>query len=201
MIKASKTQVKTVIHDGKVYRGVMPNLNMKTDLKDSFEYISTIVEGMSSGNMNGNPVFDDFKKQVINNTIEGEVQKLMLEGAACPGHFSSSKGGRHSSIVSRADSAPTTSGMHNIKASEIAAEMFKKDFIEVDLTSREKTDFERAPKNIRNYLPRIDAKTLGEKIQEMIDRPTKKKKAKKTTKKTTKKKATKKKVAKKRNTK
>lgn len=102
MIKTGKgkTQATTVVHEGKVYRGTMPNLNMKTDLTDSFEYIATIVEGMSSGNMNGNPVFDDFKQKIIESTIAGEVGKLINERGHVPDNYVPSPHlGRYSSQV------------------------------------------------------------------------------------------------------
>ena len=89
MIKTGKykTQATTVVHEGKVYRGTMPNLNMKTDLTDSFEYIATIVEGMSSGNMNDNPVYDDFKQKIVESTIAGEVGKLINERGHVPENY------------------------------------------------------------------------------------------------------------------
>ena len=101
MIKTSKnkTQPRTVVHDGKVYRGVMPNMNMKTDLTESFEYIATVVEGMSSGNMNDNPVYDDFKKVIIENTISGEVGKLVNERGHVPKNYTDEHAGRYSSQV------------------------------------------------------------------------------------------------------
>lgn len=92
MIKVGKgkTQATTVVHEGKVYRGTMPNLNMKTDLTGAFEYLATIVEGMSSGNQNGNPVFEDFKKKIIDSTIAGEVGKLINERGHVPENYSTS---------------------------------------------------------------------------------------------------------------
>lgn len=95
-----KTQATTVVHDGKVYRGEMPNLNMKTDLTDSFEYIATIVQGMSSGSLNDNPVYDDFKSKIIESTISGEVSKLISERGHVPENYAPSLySGRYSSQV------------------------------------------------------------------------------------------------------
>ena len=112
MIKTSKqkTQSKTVVHEGKVYRGVMPNLNMKTDLTDSFEYIATIVEGMSSGNQNGNPIYEDFKQEVIKSTISGEVGKLINERGHVPENYDPSPHlGRYSSKVNISTDMPCLS--------------------------------------------------------------------------------------------
>ncbi len=112
-----KTQATTVVHEGKIYRGTMPNLNMKTDLTGSFEYLATIVEGMSSGNMNGNPVFDNFKSKIIENTIAGEVGKLINERGHVPENYQPSTHlGRFSSQLSKSSAMP-----------QLATPMTKKD--------------------------------------------------------------------------